>query len=96
MPSKPNLSADQLKKVKDTLRRFPYRFFLFGSRARGQPKRFSDLDIFSPDTVPRAVVAEIRESFDNSDLPFKVDIVLAEDCPNEFLAEIKSSLIPLS
>jgi type I restriction enzyme S subunit len=49
----------------------------FGSRAQCTAKPFSDLDIAIIGSEKRSVglVAEVREAFQESALPFKVDIV---------------------
>lgn len=48
----------------------------FGSRARGDHRRFSDLDLMveGPDDLSRAV-ADLKEVFEESRLPIKVDLV---------------------
>ncbi|OFZ82506.1 MAG: hypothetical protein A2583_11215 [Bdellovibrionales bacterium RIFOXYD1_FULL_53_11] len=55
--------------------------FLFGSRARGDHEKFSDIDLLldiqpAPDS---RIMCLIREAFDESALPFKIDIVAACD-----------------
>jgi len=62
------------------LRRFiPDReVWVFGSRAHGANlKPFSDLDLALPDPCPLPLdtLSNLREAFQTSDLPFKVDIV---------------------
>ena len=49
----------------------------FGSRARGQAKPYSDLDlaVLGDDPLGLHKVAELKEAFEESDLPFKVDVV---------------------
>ena len=49
----------------------------FGSRAGGKPKPWSDLDIVldGPAALPLTVLAALAEAFDESALPWKVDIV---------------------
>jgi predicted nucleotidyltransferase len=53
--------------------------WVFGSRANGTPKPFSDLDLClkarngEPLTLQR--LAELEEAFSESPLPFKVDVV---------------------
>lgn len=49
----------------------------FGSRAKWTAKPYSDLDlaIISPQPLPIATMAALRESLDDSDLTIKVDIV---------------------
>ena len=49
----------------------------FGSRAKWKAKPYSDLDlaVISEQPLPIATMAELRESFDESDLTIKVDVV---------------------
>ena len=49
----------------------------FGSRVNGAPKRFSDLDlvIMGEERLPSEILAYIRDAFEESDLPFKVDLL---------------------
>lgn len=50
---------------------------VFGSRARGRVKPSSDLDLalLGDGPLPLAVLAELAEAFDESVLPWKVDLV---------------------
>ncbi|TAD91007.1 MAG: nucleotidyltransferase domain-containing protein [Alphaproteobacteria bacterium] len=50
---------------------------VFGSRATGRARRYSDLDLvlLGNAPLPLAVMADLREAFDQSDLPFPVDVV---------------------
>lgn len=54
-----------------------YRVFLFGSRATGTARKFSDVDvgILGKKSVPGHVVEYIREDLENSNIPYIVDIV---------------------
>ena len=49
----------------------------FGSRARRQARRYSDLDIaiVPPAPLARGVRAAVAEAFTESDLPWKVDVL---------------------
>jgi predicted nucleotidyltransferase len=49
----------------------------FGSRVTGRAKPFSDLDlaIMGEVAVPTETLAALADDFDESDLPFKVDLV---------------------
>ena len=49
----------------------------FGSRVKGTAKPFSDLDlaIVGDSALPSDVAADLADAFDESDLPFKVDVV---------------------
>ena len=54
-----------------------YRVFLFGSRATGAARKFSDVDVgIQGNRAIDAVTLEyIREDLENSDIPYKVDVV---------------------
>jgi predicted nucleotidyltransferase len=50
---------------------------LFGSRAKGDPKPYSDLDLAlkGRERLSLVELAELAEALSESDLPFKVDVV---------------------
>ncbi len=54
-----------------------YKIFIFGSRANNKARKFSDYDIgiIGKKRVPWFILALIEEQFENSDLPFRVDVV---------------------
>ncbi len=58
----------------------------FGSRARGDFQRFSDLDLLVEGEVPAATLSLIREALDESNLPFRVDLVLFKDLAESYQA----------
>jgi predicted nucleotidyltransferase len=49
----------------------------FGSRVTGTAKRYSDLDLVIVDEtpLPDTLLMTVRESFEESDLPFQVDLL---------------------
>jgi type I restriction enzyme S subunit len=49
----------------------------FGSRARGTPKPYSDLDLalITSQPLPLSMLAQLNDAFDGSDLTIKVDLV---------------------
>lgn len=57
---------------------------LFGSRVNGNFRDLSDLDVCIISEVSRAEITRITELFEESDLPFTVDIVLYSDCSSRF------------
>ena len=69
---------------------------VFGSRAHGPAKPFSDLDLL---VLGPALAASLRgtleEAFDESDLPFRVDIVEAATVSAEFRALIEPQAVAL-
>ena len=74
-----DLDPADLAFVRAVLRRYlpGRRVRAFGSRVAGTAKRFSDLDlaIMGDRPVPDATIAALAEAFDDSALPFKVDLL---------------------
>ncbi len=54
-----------------------YRLFVFGSRADNSARKYSDYDIGIEGKVAISfsVLAKIKTALDDSDLPYKVDVV---------------------
>jgi predicted nucleotidyltransferase len=55
----------------------------FGSRVSGRAWRFSDLDlvVMGEEPVPDLVLAHLRADLEDSDLPFRVDLLQLRDLP---------------
>jgi len=70
---------------------------VFGSRARGEARAMSDLDLLLRPAQPLAALerALLREAFSESDLPFRVDIVDATTTGEDFLRAIVPESVPL-
>ena len=69
----------------------------YGSRAQWTANPHSDLDlaVFPAPRQARAV-ADLREAFEESNLPFRVDLFVWDDIPAEFRARIESTHVPLA
>jgi predicted nucleotidyltransferase len=70
---------------------------VFGSRAGGRVKRFSDLDLVleGPEPLPRSVLGTLADAFDESLLPFKVDLIDRRAVSDEFGAIVDATKQPL-
>ena len=71
---------------------------VFGSRAGGRVKPFSDLDLLI-DVGRRLTFAEsadLSEAFSESDLPWKVDLVDRHNLTDAFRRRIEPESLPLS
>jgi len=81
----PGISAAELAIVRRILSGFP-KVCVFGSRATGKHRPFSDLDlcILGETPVSDATMDSLREAFQESDLPYKVDIVDVHSMTPEF------------
>ena len=64
----------------------------FGSRITGKTKAHSDLDIavIANNKIQRRVKTLLREAFEESDLPFRVDLIDYNAVSDEFRAIIDS------
>jgi type I restriction enzyme S subunit len=62
----------------------------FGSRATGHARRHSDLDLAlsGEGPLPPALLSQLAEAFDESDLPWKVDLLDWATTSAEFQAVI--------
>jgi hypothetical protein len=62
------------------------RIYLFGSWARGEATRLSDIDVaIDPSTpLPRGTLARLREQLEESAVPYHVDIVDLSRADPEF------------
>lgn len=65
----------------------------FGSRVKGRVKSFSDLDIavMGESSLSTGTVADLRQAFSDSDLPYKVDLVLWSETSENFRQLIANS-----
>ena len=63
---------------------------LFGSRARGNPRPTSDIDMaVSVKGSSGAFISRLRENFENSTIPFTVDIVDLGSCDPVLETEVE-------
>jgi predicted nucleotidyltransferase len=68
----------------------------FGSRVKGNAQLTSDLDLVvftQPSQKPQ--VFALQEALEESNLPFKVDLLIWDDIPENFKATIQSQFLPL-
>ena len=70
--------------------------WVYGSRARWTSRPDSDLDlvVFAEPGQARAV-SDLREAFDESDLPFRVDLFVWDEVPDAFRQEIEREHVAL-
>jgi predicted nucleotidyltransferase len=78
------LEKRHLDIVNNILAKYNYRFFAFGSRVTGKNTKFSDLDLFYFADIPSNERLRLEEDFEESDLPFTVDLIDYNSCDAEF------------
>ena len=79
--------------VQKILSKYPYQFYAYGSRAKGTAHKFSDLDLCYQEEIPWNILSHIQEDLEESDLPFKVDLVAWKHMSSDFQELIKSNLV---
>lgn len=79
------LDPQQLRVVRDVIARVlpGAEVWIFGSRATGKARPFSDLDLLltKPSQLNWSQRAALRDEFEASDLPFCVDVVESAELP---------------
>lgn len=71
--------------------------WVFGSRATGHARPFSDLDLLvsKPVSLTWLQRADLRDAFESSELPFKVDGVEVSGLSGAIEARVKAERVPL-
>ena len=74
-----------------------YSIFIFGSRAMGKNEKYSDIDIGieGRESLPLRILAQIQDAFEESDLPFRVDVVDFSTVSDKFRHVAKQHTITL-
>lgn len=100
MTARPDLAPEHLAQVRAILGQYlpaGVEVLVFGSRARGGAKRFSDLDLALKAATPLdpALLARLADAFEDSDLPWRVDLVDYHSLTAEFRTRVQPDLLPL-
>ena len=84
------LSNEVIRKIKDIIKsNSKYKFYIFGSRARGDYKKTSDIDIAVWKDVSEKDKFKIMNEFDCLDIIYKIDLVfVSEKTKKELLNSI--------
>ena len=87
-----DIKEKHLNIIKEILEKYSYTFYVYGSRAKKKARKNSDLDLCYKEKIPSEVISDIKEQFEESDLPFKVDIVSWENMSPTFQKLIEKDL----
>jgi uncharacterized protein len=70
-------------------------FWCFGSRARGDFSKFSDIDILvSPKNAElESVLSLVREKIEQSNFPYKVDLVFEVDVAASYRKQVQAEKV---
>lgn len=69
------LSNEIYQAIKSIVEKYKYCFKIFGSRARGNYKKYSDIDIAIFENVIESDEYKIRNEFDLLEIPYTIDLV---------------------
>lgn len=89
-------SLDVIKKILQTyISDKSYRAFIFGSRAIGKNRKFSDIDlgIIGTKSLSSKEFVTIKDKFDESDLPYRVDLVDFSNVSERFKNQALNNII---
>ena len=92
--------AQVLQTVRQTTRAvlgaYPVKVYLFGSWAKGTPSRYSDIDVAVDPAgpLPPGTLAVLRERFEESRIPYRVDVVDLSTVDETFRRTVIHQAIP--
>ncbi len=93
------ITVDELKIVQCILQSIipDKTVWVIGSRITAKHKPYSDLDllVMGDEGLPLAATADLRDAFSESDLPFKVDLVLWSALNDNFKQLFKQNHVVL-
>lgn len=87
------IQAKHKKIVEDILNKHKIEVYVFGSRAKGTARPLSDLDLCIKHKPEKSLVRKLQDDFEESDLPFKVDIIIWDDITDAFKQNIQNDLV---
>jgi predicted nucleotidyltransferase len=97
-----NLSKQTLDEVKrilwKRLDKKKFKAFVYGSRARGTARKFSDVDIGieGPTKIDSLTLVELESDFEESDLPYVVELTDFNEVDKDFYRIARSKTISLN
>ena len=91
----PGITRPQEDIIIRILKDYPYKFYYYGSRARGDFDPASDLDIIiqGKGEIPLNTMNQIESRFDSSDLPFVVNLSDYATMDKDFFKTIQKDVV---
>ena len=93
-----DLEEKYIEFVKNIISRYlkEYKLYLFGSRVKGTARKFSDIDLaIQSKYMTRQIKDKLQVEFENSTLPYEVDIVDLNNILDDFKMLIKDSMVEI-
>lgn len=85
----------QIKTIASSALPIDFKLGLFGSRVKGLPSKFSDVDlaVVGEQKISGHVLENIREAMEKSRLPYRVDVVDLNSVPRTFRENVLKEII---
>lgn len=93
MPSRIDLSDWDREILYDILRKYPYKFYAYGSRVKGYARKYSDLDLCYFDDIPSMEAMELKWELEDSNITIKVSLVSVSEFSDSFFKSIEDDLV---
>lgn len=95
------MNDSNLKMIKNIIDKYinpvENKVFVFGSRSNNKASKFSDIDIgIEGNRLIPEIYFSIQGDLEESDLPYKVDLVEFLNVSDEFKKVAKSKIIPIN
>ena len=84
-----NIEPRHLEMILSILKKYNQTFYIFGSRITNKAQKFSDVDLFYVATIPDKTIYSIKNDFEESNLPYTVDVINYNSCQPYFQKIIK-------
>ncbi len=83
--------------IKEILKQYPYEFFFYGSRVKGDYQKGSDLDILikSDTSISFKILEELDLKFNKSLIPYRVNFCDYNSISADFYNHIKKDLVKI-
>lgn len=81
------LSNEIYSKILEIVKKYKWEFYIFGSRAKNNYKKTSDIDIAINGNINYEEEMLIRNDFDMLDIPYTIDLVFIQKTEKESLLQ---------
>ena len=91
------ITEKEEKIIKDILSRYPYEFYYYGSRVKGDFTKGSDLDVLikNENEIEQNILDEISLKFNESLIPYRVNFSDYKKMSEDFYNLIKNDLVKI-
>ncbi len=91
------ITEKEEKIIKSILKSYPYEFYYYGSRVKGDFTKGSDLDILIKDEkeIPESILSRLSYEFNESLIPYVVNFCDYSSMSDEFYKLIENDLIKI-